>query len=68
MREHVFRRAPPGDFFERGPSILEIRQHELFREPVAVRAGGGTGPRKGIVRSLDESNMAYVCDRGRIDE
>ena len=68
MREHILGRAPPGDFFERGPSILEIRQDELFRERVAIRAGRRTGARKGIVRSLNESNVADVCDRWWIAE
>ena len=38
VREQIVRRAAAGDFFERGARLLQIGQHEFFRQRAAVRA------------------------------
>ena len=46
VREHIVRRAASRDFFERGARLLQIGQHEFFRQRAAVAADAAARARQ----------------------
>ena len=68
MREHIVARPLAADFLEGDARLLQIGEHEFFRQRPAVGKGRVSRSRQGVVRALDERDVPHVSDGRPISE